>query len=200
MKLGERKTHCKRGHEYTPDNTIINSMGRRKCRICDIVRRNSPDAKARGAAYHKIYCRKPENKIKKQEYDRGYRKENRPKLNERSKQFRDDNPEYIRDQWLRRTFNKTLIEWNATFELQGHACLVCEKQKTDNSGWHTDHDHSCCSGTRSCGKCVRGILCGPCNKGLGHFNDDVVRIRRAADYIEQKRKELYGNDLRFAQG
>ncbi|QIG59065.1 HNH endonuclease [Microbacterium phage RubyRalph] len=28
------KTHCPAGHEYTEENTIIDSAGRRRCRIC----------------------------------------------------------------------------------------------------------------------------------------------------------------------
>jgi hypothetical protein len=29
-----RKTHCARGHEYTPENTRLNAKGHRTCRIC----------------------------------------------------------------------------------------------------------------------------------------------------------------------
>lgn len=28
---------------------------------------------------------------------------------------------------------------------------------------YVDHDHACCAGSRSCGKCVRGIVCVSCN-------------------------------------
>ena len=28
------KTHCKRGHEFTPENTRITTGGRRNCRVC----------------------------------------------------------------------------------------------------------------------------------------------------------------------
>lgn len=28
------KTHCKRGHEFTPENTYMKSMGKRQCREC----------------------------------------------------------------------------------------------------------------------------------------------------------------------
>ncbi len=34
MKLGERLTHCKRGHPYDEENTITFKDGRRTCRQC----------------------------------------------------------------------------------------------------------------------------------------------------------------------
>jgi hypothetical protein len=59
-------------------------------------------------------------------------------------------------------------------------CTVCGA--TDS---HTiDHDHSCCNGNFSCGKCIRGILCGRCNVVLGHTQDSPDLLRKAADYLE----------------
>jgi len=52
---------------------------------------------------------------------------------------------------------------------------------------HVDHDHSCCSGKRSCGKCVRGVLCARHNTAMGGFSDDPVELRNAAWYIEEYR-------------
>lgn len=50
---------------------------------------------------------------------------------------------------------------------------------------HVDHDHKCCTGYTSCGKCVRGVLCGMHNRGTGLFRDDPEALRGAADYLER---------------
>lgn len=46
-----------------------------------------------------------------------------------------------------------------------------------------DHDHACCPGTRSCGKCVRGLLCHSHNVALGLFKDDPASLRDALTYL-----------------
>ncbi len=72
-------------------------------------------------------------------------------------------------------------EW---LEEQGHACAICEVPFTAKLRPHVDHDHSCCPDhAKSCGKCVRGLLCSSCNNGLGRFNDDPDILRKAADYL-----------------
>lgn len=37
-----RKTHCKKGHEYTDDNTRVTKDGKRVCRACDRARSQQP--------------------------------------------------------------------------------------------------------------------------------------------------------------
>jgi hypothetical protein len=46
-----------------------------------------------------------------------------------------------------------------------------------------DHDHGCCPGQRSCGKCVRGLVCRDCNAMLGLARDNADSLRRAASYL-----------------
>lgn len=56
----------------------------------------------------------------------------------------------------------------------------------DFTSLHIDHDHACCVGFKTCGKCTRGLLCMGCNVGLGAFGDSPERLRMAALYLEDK--------------
>ena len=49
--LRKRQTHCKNGHEFTPDNTLVADNGTRHCRACmaDRERQRAP----RGSDYWK---------------------------------------------------------------------------------------------------------------------------------------------------
>jgi hypothetical protein len=54
-------------------------------------------------------------------------------------------------------------------EGQGNACAMCCKPFEDGNTICVDHDHNCCAAEkRSCGECVRGLLCLRCNTGLGY--------------------------------
>ena len=77
-------------------------------------------------------------------------------------------------------------DWVDAKVLEQKGCAVCRiaKPKGKNS-WHVDHDHAT-------GK-VRGVLCGHCNAGLGHFRDKVKTLRAAIYYLEaheHKQKQL----------
>lgn len=70
--------------------------------------------------------------------------------------------------------------FEALRERHSGLCWACREAP----GQVVDHDHGCCaSNTRTCGKCVRGWLCHPCNKGLGFFRDDPKRLQAAIDYL-----------------
>lgn len=76
-------------------------------------------------------------------------------------------------------------EYQTLLDGQGNACVICRTsfEGMSTKGIHVDHDHSCCPGGRTCGKCVRGVLCSRCNLGLGKFDDDVDRLKRAVSYL-----------------
>jgi hypothetical protein len=65
----------------------------------------------------------------------------------------------------------------ATFALldsRSHGlCETCKKVPHEV----IDHDHST-------GK-VRGLLCGPCNRGIGIFGDSVEKLEAAIKYLQQ---------------
>ena len=74
------------------------------------------------------------------------------------------------------------IEW---YDSQPQKCAVCGTTEPGEKGWCIDHDHQCCPyGVRQgCSKCVRGLLCNNCNRGLGYFKDDPVRLQAAITYL-----------------
>lgn len=67
---------------------------------------------------------------------------------------------------------------------QWGTCYLCERATGATKKLAVDHDHTCCPETPTCGKCTRGLLCGPCNKILGHARDDIEFFIRARMYLE----------------
>ena len=88
-----------------------------------------------------------------------------------------------RSDYLLDLYGLTADDVDALIAATGHQCPLCERT-TDR--WAVDHDHSCCPGKRSCGACVRGVLCHDCNRGLGMFQDSPDALRRAASYLEHR--------------
>lgn len=74
---------------------------------------------------------------------------------------------------------------------QDGRCAICGTTEPGGRGsWHIDHDHNCCPGDgKTCGQCVRGLLCVSCNWGLGHFKDDPKVLLEAADYLIQRGRD-----------
>ena len=75
---------------------------------------------------------------------------------------------------LNKHYGITPEQYDSMLGNQQGKCAVCDIIMTNI---HVDHCHIT-------GK-VRGLLCINCNHGLGKFNDDIDKLQRAIDYLNQ---------------
>lgn len=85
--------------------------------------------------------------------------------------------------------------YESLYRQQGGRCAWCNLADGGSKKLAIDHDHTCCAGKESCGKCVRGLLCGVCNQFLGYrMRDNPEAIRRGARYLDNPpAQQLYLN-------
>lgn len=75
---------------------------------------------------------------------------------------------------------------------QGGVCAICSEPPPEGKHLKVDHDHSCCPSfvngkrSKSCGKCVRALLCHSCNLGLGQFRDRKDLLVKAIGYLDAR--------------
>lgn len=81
-------------------------------------------------------------------------------------------PEGRRIDKLRYKYGIGAKEYEALRKAQGGQCALCG---VEPEVLCVDHCHA--TGE------VRGLLCTPCNTGIGHLRDDVAILRRAIDYL-----------------
>jgi len=66
--------------------------------------------------------------------------------------------------WLWTTYRLRESDYESMHAAQEGVCAIC--QEAPKGPLVVDHDHSCCPGKKTCGKCVRGLLCDNCNRSL----------------------------------
>ncbi len=72
-------------------------------------------------------------------------------------------------------------KYNEMLSLYEGKCYICKnKNATD-----IDHNHNCCNGAKSCGKCIRGILCNNCNTALGVLEKNRQNLNFMLQYIDE---------------
>ena len=126
----------------------------KQCKVCEVVKPISEYHKAPG--YSGGY--KPQCKV----CYLAYQKEKRLQIS----------PETRRNYWVKHKYGISLDEQHAMLQAQGGVCAIC---KQPMARLCVDHDHS--------NGAVRGLLCVPCNTGLGSFKDDKVILANALDYL-----------------
>ena len=68
---------------------------------------------------------------------------------------------------------------------QNGVCKICGEPERNRRRLSVDHDHACCPGYGSCGKCIRGLLCSNCNMVLGQINDSVDLLSKMINYLKK---------------
>ncbi|WP_097327231.1 endonuclease VII domain-containing protein [Paractinoplanes atraurantiacus] len=87
-------------------------------------------------------------------------------------------------------FGVTAEKYEEMLEAQNGLCALC-LEPPGLRPMSVDHDHRCCPDRdRTCGDCVRGLLCHRCNLGLGQLRDRVDNFQRAIAYLEYFDVEL----------
>jgi len=162
------KKACPQGHRYTDENSYIDKRGYTHCKTCrsdrmKVRRKNNPRVGRGINNSSKTHCPKghPYDSLNTQYWRNKRICKACAKLNA---------------DWQRlRKYGLTKDSYQNLLEKQNNLCVICTKEFTTTP--HVDHDHST-------GK-VRGLLCYPCNSGLGQFEDDIDRLKRAIKYLKQ---------------
>lgn len=76
-----------------------------------------------------------------------------------------------------KTYGITREQYEAMLTEQGGLCAICRQVPTNSKGFAVDHDHDT-------GK-VRGLLCGTCNSGIAHLQDNPQLLEEAAAYLRR---------------
>lgn len=114
--------------------------------------------------------------------------EYRHQLTAQTRQWERSHPEQAalnsRRSYLKCLYGLGIKDYERMLKEQGAACAICQESPTSKRRLVVDHDHACCPGVRTCGKCVRGLLCDRCNRALGFLEK---RLPAALAYVTRSR-------------
>ncbi len=84
---------------------------------------------------------------------------------------------------LKKNYGMTPEEYDFLFTKQKGVCQICGRKPEDSPRkvLFVDHCHA--------SKVVRGLLCDPCNRGLGAFQDNIESLKNAITYLEANQWE-----------
>lgn len=81
-------------------------------------------------------------------------------------------PEKQKERWLKTTYGITFEDFSELLKKQNGRCAICG----DDGKLQVDHDHAT--------EKVRALLCGHCNKLLGHAKDNQKVLEAAIEYLK----------------
>lgn len=162
------------------DTAVLNAV--RKCLKCGELKELKNfhrDKKSKdGYSTQCSTCRNALTRIYKQKNPEKYKKLNRD--------WQQRSPKNIKNAHLKHSYKLTLDQFNEMLKKQNNGCAVCGKINENGYSLYVDHDHSCCPTEKSCGKCVRGLLCNNCNLAIGFLKENVNIFTRCIDYLSKR--------------
>lgn len=139
-------------------------------------------AKATGPKANKdgLYSRcKTCNAAKGEKFRAGRNKE---EFNAYMREWNKSHPEIVKSNVLKKIYQITLEQYNLMLISQNGTCAMCPRPPKKGGYLNVDHRHSCCPTRKSCGKCVRGLLCDGCNRAL-HVLETPELLAKANAYL-----------------
>ena len=86
---------------------------------------------------------------------------------------------------IRSTYRIELDEYAAMLAENDGNCHLCGQPPSGFKRLAVDHDHACCHSTRSCGLCVRGLICHHCNARLVAGYEALPVALRTWDWLNE---------------
>lgn len=83
---------------------------------------------------------------------------------------------------LIRRYGISLEQFNSILTSQDNVCKICSRS---SKRFVVDHDHGCCETRKTCGNCIRGIICENCNRALGLIEDSKIILNKMIGYLEK---------------
>lgn len=100
--------------------------------------------------------------------------------------------EQNRRAFLKYTYGITLERFGEMVEEQDSKCKVCSEPLALDMPRqvHIDHDHNCCATQKTCGNCIRGLLCRRCNLLVGVVESNLGLLAVIMDYANLTHSNL----------
>ena len=92
-------------------------------------------------------------------------------------------PETVRRNKLSYKYGITQERYDEMLLTQNGVCAICGG--SDSRALNVDHNHMCCPDTKTCGNCIRELLCRKCNMAIGLLNDDILLLKKVIAYLEK---------------
>ena len=151
------------------------------------------------AQRRKRYAEDPEFRAMIDAANRRWKEENRERYNQYQLEWKKNRRKVDREAFkrhdLRKMFRVSLEWYKETLGAQNGVCGICKQAETqihpvtkEVCNLAVDHNRACCPGNKSCGQCVRGLLCAKCNQALHKVEKIPMWLYHASDYLEKYKK------------